>query len=113
VLTSPVTSGRLGGYKSWVAQTVFGARLDAIRVPVLVVAHSADKCIRTPPSLAGGIADKTRGERRQTVVVKGGLKAARGAPSVEACDPDLAHGFAGQQKEVADGIVRFVLGGSY
>ena len=51
VLTSPVTSGRVGGYKAWVAQTVFSVKLDAIRVPVLVIAHAADTCIRTPPRL--------------------------------------------------------------
>ena len=85
VLTSPVTSGRVGGYKAWVAQTVFSARLDAIRVPVLVVAHAADTCIRTPPSLAGGIvaahqrrarADghRQRRPRRQQGRERGGLR---------------------------------------
>lgn len=113
VLTSPVTSGRVGGYKAWVAQTVFGARLDAIRVPVLVVAHAADKCIRTPPRLAGGIVGKTGAERKQTVTVRGGSTSLPGGPSVEACQAMSAHGFAGQEKEVADGIVRFILGGTY
>ena len=54
------------------AQTVFSVRLDAIRVPVLVVAHAADKCIRTPPSLAGSIVARTNGAREQTVTVTGG-----------------------------------------
>lgn len=52
VLTSPVTSGRVGGFKAWVAQTVFSVRLAAIRVPVLVVgpcgrqmlSHAARTC---------------------------------------------------------------------
>ena len=112
VLTSPVTSGRVGGRKAWVAQTVFSSKLDAIRVPVLVVVHAADTCIRTPPSLAGGIAAKTNGAREQTVVVKGGSGGRRGV-SVEACEGRSPHGFIGQETEVADGIARFIRGGSY
>jgi hypothetical protein len=112
VLTSPVTSGRVGGYKAWVAQTVFSAKLDAIRVPVLVVAHAADTCIRTPPRLAGLIAAKTSGSREQTVIVKGGPGSKRGV-SVEACEGNQPHGFAGQDAEVAEGIARFIRGGTY
>jgi hypothetical protein len=112
VLTSAVTSGRVGGRKAWVAQTVFSARLDAIRVPVLVVAHAADTCIRTPPRLAGSIAAKTNGAREQTVIVKGGA-GGRKAVSVEACQGRTPHGFLGQEAEVADGIARFIRGGSY
>jgi hypothetical protein len=112
VLTSPVTSGRVGGYKAWVAQTVFSARLDAIRMAVLVVAHAADTCIRTPPRLAGGIAARTSGVREQTVVVKGGPGATKGV-GVEACEGRSPHGFIGQEAEVAAGIARFIRGGSY
>jgi pimeloyl-ACP methyl ester carboxylesterase len=112
VLTSAVTSGRVGGYKAWVAQTVFGAKLGNIRVPVLVLAHAADKCIRTPPSLAGRIAAGTNGVREQTVMVKGG-PGSRGGVSVEACPGSTPHGFTGQDTEVAAGIVRFIRGGRY
>jgi hypothetical protein len=112
VLTSPVTSGRVGGYKAWVAQTVFSAKLDAIRVPVLVVAHAADTCVRAPPRLAGGIVARTNGSREQTVVVKGGPGARKGV-SVEACEGHAPHGFVGQEAEVAEGIARFIRGGSY
>ncbi len=112
VLTSPVTSGRVGGYKAWVAQTVFSAKLDAIRVPVLVIVHAADTCIRTPPRLAGGIVAKTNGSREQTVIVKGGPGARKGV-SVEACEGNEPHGFVGQDAEVAEGIARFIRGGRY
>jgi hypothetical protein len=112
VLTSPVTSGRVGGYKAWVAQTVLGARLDAIRMPVLVVVHAADTCIRSPPSLAGRITQRTNGAREQTVTVTGGRGRGRGA-SVEACEGRSPHGFVGQEAEVAAGIARFVRGGLY
>jgi len=112
VLTSAVTSGRVGGRKAWVAQTVFGANLGNIRMPVLVVAHVADKCIRTPPSLAARIAATTNGTREQTVMVKGG-PGSRGGVSVEACQGSTPHGFTGQDADVAAGIVRFIRGGQY
>ena len=112
VLTSPVTSGRVGGYKAWVAQTVFSARLESVRMPVLVVVHAADTCIRTPPSLAGRIVAKTSGGREQTVTVTGGPGSRRGV-SVEACEGRTPHGFVDQEATVADGIARFVRGGRY
>jgi hypothetical protein len=113
VLTSAVTSGRVGGRKPWVAQTVFDARLDAIRVPVLVVAHAADTCIRTPPSLAARIAARTNGVREQTVTVTGGPGKRGRGPSVEACRGPWPHGFVGQEAEVNAGIARFIRGGNY
>jgi hypothetical protein len=82
VLTSPVTSGRVGGYKAWVVQTVLGARLDAIRIPVLVVVHAADTCVRTPPALAGRITQQANGPREQTVTVTGGRGGGRGVSVV-------------------------------
>jgi len=112
VLTSPVTSGRVGGYKPWVAQTVLGAKLEAIRVPVLVVVHAADTCIRTPPGLAGQIVARTSGGPEQVVTVRGG-PGSRGGVSVEACRGQTPHGFLGQEAEVAAGIARFVRGGRY
>ena len=112
VLTSAVTSGRVGGYKAWVAQTVLGAKLENIRMPVLVVAHAADKCIRTPPGLASHIVARTNGAREQTVTVTGG-PGIRGGISVEACEGRTPHGFVDQEKQVADGIARFVRGGQY
>lgn len=112
VLTSAVTSGKVGGQKTWVAQTVLSVKLENIRVPVLVVAHAADKCIRMPPSLAGRIVARTNGAREQTVIVSGG-PGSRGGVSVEACQGKSPHGFVDQEAEVAQGIIRFVRGGSY
>jgi hypothetical protein len=112
VLTSPVTSGRTGGRKAWVAQTVFSSKLEAIRAPVLVVAHAADTCIRTPPRLAAGILAKTSGTREQAVIVTGGPGATKGV-SVEACEGRTPHGFLNQEAEVAAGMIRFIRGGSY
>jgi len=111
VLTSPITSGREGGYKAWVAQTVFSVNLRQVRIPLLVVAHAADTCIRTPPMLAPEIAEQASAMRKQTFIVKGGT--GRSAAGLDACEGNTPHGFAGQDAELAAGIVRFISGGSY
>jgi hypothetical protein len=112
VLISPVTSGKVGGEKAWAAHTVFLARLEAIRVPVLVIANAADTCIRSPPNLAANILPRTKTTRGQTVTVTGGPPG-RARTGKEACEGRSAHGFLGQEVEVADGIVRFIRGGRY
>ena len=112
VLTSAVTSGKVGGRRAWVAQTALGAKLENIKMPVLVVAHTADKCIRTPPSLAGRIAARTNGEREQTIVISGG-PGSRGGVSVEACQGSTPHGFTGQDAQVTEGLIRFIRGGKF
>jgi hypothetical protein len=111
VLTSAITAGRSGGYKPWVSQTVFDVALERITMPVLVVAHAADRCIRTPPGFAGRIAARTQGQREQTVKVTGGPGG--GGAGLEACEGKTPHGFIGQDAELAAGIARFVRGGIY
>ena len=112
VLTSPVTSGFEGGRKAWVEQTVFSVDLEAIGMPVLVVVHDADKCIRTPPQPGARITEKTGSNREQVVRVTGG-PGWDGSESVEAWRGKAPHGFIDQDAEVADGIVRFIKGGRY
>ena len=112
VLTSPVTAGRAGGRKAWVVQTVFSLPLEAIKIPVLVVAHAADACIRTPPALAPTILARTNGAREQAVTLKS-ANAPAGPASVDACEGRSPHGFIGQEQEVTDGIVRFINGDRY
>ncbi len=112
ILTSPVTSGREGGYKAWVTQTVFSVDLENIRMPVLVVAHADDKCVRTPPDRAGEIIDETAADREQTVTVTGG-PGWSGGTSVKACRGKAPHGFIGQRADVVDGLLRFIAGGDY
>jgi hypothetical protein len=109
VLTSPVTSGRQGGRKAWVEQTVFSVPLGAITMPVLVVVHAADKCIRTPPNLAGGIEPRMKSTRAQTVTMSGG-PGYKGGVSVEACEGTAPHGFVAQDSELVAGITRFIRG---
>src|SRR5262249_29510920 len=107
------TSGRAGGFKAWVEQTVFDVPLERITVPVLVVAHASDTCIRTPPGLASRIATRVAAQRKQVVTVTGGPAAKGGPPTVEACTGGQAHGFVGQDLEVVDGITRFIRGQAY
>jgi hypothetical protein len=112
VLTSALMSGTDGGQKSWVADTVFDLPLEAIRVPVLVVGHTDDKCLRSPPSRMNDITARTRGSREQVVTVTGG-PGWPGVTSVGACVGRSPHGFVEQEAEVAAGIARFISGGRY
>jgi hypothetical protein len=112
VLTSAVMSGFRGGQKPWVADTVFDLPLEAIRLPVLVVGHAADSCVRSPASLMEKITARTNGARKQVVTVTGGP--GRSTPaSVDACAGRAPHGFIGQEAEVAAGMARFIAGGAY
>jgi len=112
VLTSALTSGYSGGRKEWVAHTVFDLPLEDIRVPVLVVGHAEDKCVRTPPDLMGNITARTSGVREQVVTVTGG-PGEPGPHSVYACRGRSPHGYVAQEADVAAGIARFIGGGSY
>lgn len=112
VMTSPVTSGKVGAAKPWVADTVFSVPLENARMPILVVVHADDQCIRTPPGLAADIVEKTSSNREQVVTVTGG-PGARGGDGLEACKGRSPHGFIDQEAEVAAGIMRFILGGAY
>jgi hypothetical protein len=111
VLTSAVTAGARAR-KAWVLQSVLDLPLEAIRMPVLVVGHADDTCVRTPAALMGRIAERTQGIREQVVMVTGGAGKA-GATGIDACEGRSPHGFIGQEAEVAAGIARFVGGGRY
>jgi hypothetical protein len=113
VLTSALMSGQSGARKAWVAQTVFDLPLEAIRVPVLVVGHAADKCLRSPADLMGRVAARTNGAREQVVTVTGGPPDPGGSPSIAHCEGRMPHGFLDQEAEVAAGIARFIRGVGY
>lgn len=113
VLTSALMAGQAGAKKAWVAQSVFDLPLEDITVPVLVVGHAGDTCVRSPPTLMDRIVARTRGPRQQLATVSGG-PAARPAPvGLDACEGRSPHGFVEQEAEVAAGIARFVRGGRY
>jgi len=112
VLTSALMSGFSGGRKPWVAQTVFDLPLEQIRVPVLVIGHVEDKCVRSPADRMQEIAARTAGVREQVVAVTGG-PGWPGRAGIEACVGRAPHGYVDQEAEVAAGIARFVKGGAY
>ncbi len=112
VLTSALMSGQSGARKSWVAQSVFDHRLEAIRIPVLLVGHAADACIRSPAVLMDKVAGRMNGVREQVVTITGG-PGASAAPGIEACEGRSPHGFIEQESDVADGIARFIRGGRF
>jgi len=113
VLTSALMSGQRRARKAWVTQTVFDLPLEAIRVPVLVVGHAADRCLRSPADLMGGVTARTSGAREQVVTVTGGPPGPAGAPDIAYCEGRMPHGFVEQEAEVAAGIARFIRGGNY
>ncbi|MDA0784945.1 MAG: hypothetical protein O3B37_01530 [Proteobacteria bacterium] len=108
ILFSPITSGRVGGQKAWVAQTVFDASLGNIHQPILVVAHESDACIRTPPEKARDILPRTNGAIEQMVMVTGGPATDTGVTGVKACQGKFPHGFGGQDDLVNKLISEFV-----
>jgi hypothetical protein len=111
VLTSALMVGSTGR-TVWTAHTVFDLPLEAIKSPVLVIGHEADRCLRSPASLMGRIVARTNGAREQVVVVTGG-PGTPGAVDLNACEGRTPHGFLEQEAEVAAGMARFIRGGSY
>ena len=112
VLTSALMSGNNRARLSWVADTVFSLPLENIRMPILIVGHAEDQCIRTPVRLMPDIAERTQGVREQVVTVTGG-PGWPGTSGVEACVGRSPHGYIGQEAEVVSGIARFIKGGTY
>ena len=112
VLTSALMVGSDSRVRPWLYQTVFEAGLEDIKVPVLVVGHAADKCLRSPARLMERITARTSGAREQVVTVTGG-PGYDGAVSIDACVGKSPHGYADQEAEVATGIARFIGGGTY
>lgn len=113
VLTSALMSGRVGGPKPWLAQTVFDLSLENLQMPALIVGHGDDKCLRSPPELMARLAASiTRSSRKQVVTVSGG-PAYDGPPSLAACEGKAPHGYVGQDAAVSAGIGRFIRGERY
>jgi hypothetical protein len=111
ILTSPVTVGTTGGRLAWTAQAVGDAPLENIRIPVLLVGHAADNCMRSPASGLAGIERRVKSSRVQSVTITGGPGSRQSG--LAACEGRSPHGFADQEAEVAAGIARFVRGGRY
>ena len=112
VLSSILTVGTRDGRKAWTVQTVFDHPLESIKIPVLLVGHAADRCLRSPPGMMNDVALRLKVVRKQLVVVSGGAEY-DGPSGLAACEGRSPHGFIGQEAEVAAGIMRFMKGGSY
>ena len=112
ILTSPLTARAETARKAWAKHDVFMLDIPAVKVPLLVVVHANDSCIRTPPPLGAKIVEEAGSARKQSVVVTGGPPWTPGDMSTD-CGGSAPHGFIQQWDEVAAGMVRFVKGGSY
>ena len=112
ILTSALMAGQIGARKPWVGDTVFDLPLESIRIPLLVIGHAADNCVRSPANLMGRIVDRTKGSRQQVVTVEGG-NAGAGKGGIDACEGRSPHGFVTQEAEVAAGMARFIREGRY
>ncbi len=112
ILTSALMSGQNSARKPWVSQTVFDLPLETIKIPLLIVGHKEDSCVRSPAGLMNDIIDRTKGVRQQVVTVTGG-PAASGPISAAACEGRSPHGFIEQEKEIVEGIARFIRNDRY
>ncbi|MBI1774954.1 MAG: hypothetical protein HYR63_06365 [Proteobacteria bacterium] len=113
VLLSAMMVGDAAKRKPFVAQTVFDPPLESIAVPLLILGHAADSCVRSPVGLMAKVAARTHGPRQQAVVVAGGPVNPGRAPSIAVCGVGEPHDFVGQDAEIAAGILRFIGGGRY
>jgi hypothetical protein len=101
VLTSSVTRQR--NRPGW-TDTVFGARLDKVTVPVLIVAHRDDGCVITPPDDAARLRGALTGSpRTELMIVDGGLP-----PRSDPCEAFSEHGFYGIEPAVVGRIADWI-----
>ena len=95
VLTSSVTRpSRSSG------ETVFGADLERVSVPVLVVSHAGDRCAVTPASDAERIRRALpKSPKTEVMLFEGGLP-----PKSNECEAFAEHGYYGIEARVVDRI---------
>jgi len=110
VITSPVSAGAKGNIP-WVLHDVFMFPLDRIAMPLLVLGHAKDLCLRSPPANVPRIADKaTASPRKQAAIMEGGPGSNAKPGDLAACEGRQPHGFVDQEADMAAGILRFVAG---
>ncbi len=112
VLTSALMWGTDRGRKAWTAQTVFDLPLESIHIPLLVLGHEQDKCMRSQPTHMDRIAQRVRSTQKQVVTITGG-PGNPGPVDLSACEGSSPHGLIEQEAEVAAGIARFIRAGKY
>ena len=78
--------------------------LKPVKMPVLIVAHSDDKCEVTPPQGAADIAEKLmQAEKVEVKLFSGGKR-----PTSKPCKAMSKHGFIGIEKQVVNYISDFI-----
>lgn len=107
VLTSPVSVGDPRARKPWVAQSVFDLPLAELRLPLLLLGHAEDACVRSPAARLDEIAARSGSVRREVMVFRGG-PGGRGLSDIAACEAHSPHGFLEQEDEMVAAIARFV-----
>ena len=112
VITSILSVGEPRARKPLAQQSVFDLPLGEIRAPILLVGHAGDTCGRSPASRMEDVAARVASARKQVVTVTGGPGMAK-ADGADACEARTPHGFLDQEREVVDGIARFVRGGRF
>lgn len=113
VITSPVSAGARAN-QPWVLHDVFMFPLDRIAMPLLVLGHAKDLCLRSPPANVPRIADKaTASPRKQAAIMEGGPGSNAKPGDLAACEGRQPHGFLDQESDMAAGILRFVAGGRF
>lgn len=81
-------------------ETVFGAGLDRVTVPALILSHRGDRCAATPPSDADSIrAALTHAPATEIILVEGGSP-----PRSDACEAFSEHGYLGIEPQVVTRI---------
>ncbi|HVO04528.1 MAG TPA: hypothetical protein VMT54_20185 [Candidatus Cybelea sp.] len=101
VLTSTLTEPGTG---SMLRETVFGAKLAAIDVPVLIVSHSEDACKLSPPTDDARVKAALTGAPQAEITTESGGKPA----DSDACGAKSAHGFYGIEGETIRQIADWI-----
>ncbi len=101
VLTSTLT--RPGG-KPEFKETVYGANLAAINVPVLIASHVDDGCNLSPPGENAPLKARLTGAPRSEIVTFSGGLPARSQP----CEAFAPHGFYGIEDQVIARILAWI-----
>jgi hypothetical protein len=101
VLTSTLTRP---GRRPELRETVYGADLAAINVPVLIASHAEDGCALSPPVENANVKAKLTGAPRSEIVTFSGGKPPRSQP----CEAFAQHGFYGIEDVVIARILAWI-----
>jgi hypothetical protein len=104
-----VVSGVTRGKKEWDIypshpKGIINMNYDKLSMPVLIVSHKEDGCVRSPAEEAPALKDAIKNSQKVEVLYfTGGKK-----PESEPCYALSAHGFYGIEEEVVTAIADFI-----